>query len=294
MSPETPRVVAIGELLWDRIPGKSCLGGAPANFAVHAASLGARSVLVSRVGKDPDGESAAKMLSAKGVDTTFLQMDDRLMTGEVRVEISDGEPSYQIVEQVAWDAIGWDDRLSSTLGSVDAVCFGTLAQRHPISRATIQRFVKEIGDRCFKVLDLNFRQHYHSPEVIATSLHLADMVKLSLPELPVLRKYDQGSADDRSYFADLKRRFALDCIVLSLGARGCRVIGEDYDFTMETVPKDVVNTVGAGDAFTAAFVVGRLSGSSPEACAEMANRAGGFVVTREDGMPILPSEFRIF
>jgi fructokinase len=293
MSAGPPTVVSIGELLWDKFPDSAHLGGAPSNFAVHTAALGARSVLVSRVGMDEYGDQAIKILSEKGVNTAFLQRDPDLATGLVKVDLSGTEPEYDILQHVAWDAIEWEDRLSPLLNSAQAVCFGTLAQRAEISGKTIQKVMSYAPGSCLKVLDLNFRQNHHSADVVETSLHLADVVKLSEPEIPILRGYLNGTEDDALFIVNLRGKFSLDCVILSLGEKGCRVLGENHDFTLETTSRDVVNTVGAGDAFTAAFVAHRLSGKDPQTCAESANQVGGYVVTREDGMPVLPQNFRI-
>ena len=293
MSAGPPTVVSIGELLWDQFPDGPHLGGAPSNFAVHTALLGARSVLVSRVGQDEHGDRAIKILGERGVDTAFLQRDPDLATGLVKVDLSGNEPEYEILQHVAWDAIAWEDRLTQLLNSAQAVCFGTLAQRSEISGKTIQKVVGDAADSCLKVLDLNFRQNFHSADVVGKSLNLADVVKLSEPEIPILRGYLNGTEDDALFIVNLRARFSLDCVVLSLGEKGCRVLGEDHNFTLETTSRDVVNTVGAGDAFTAAFVAHRLSGEGPETCAEKANQAGGFVVTHHDGMPVLPPDFRV-
>ena len=287
-------IISIGELLWDQFPDSSHLGGAPSNFAVHTASLGARSILVSRVGQDKYGNRAVEILGEKGVDTAFIQRDPVLKTGLVNVDLSGDEPEYEILGQVAWDDIAWEDRFSPLMESADAVCFGTLSQRSETSRTTILRAVHNAKDSCLKVLDLNFRQDYHSLEVVQNSLQLADVVKLSGPEIPILRRYLGGGQADGQFLKNLRSRYSLDCVVLSLGERGCRVFDGGDEFTVKAVSRDVVNTVGAGDAFTAAFVTHRLAGNDAETCAKKANQAGGYVVTCEDGMPILPTTHRIF
>ncbi len=289
-----PRIVAFGEVLWDVFPDGARLGGAPANFAVHAASLGAEAVLVSRVGKDAEGTEALRGLEARGVNVDFVQEDAARSTGAVRVTLTEGEPAYEIVEGAAWDAVGWEDRMKALAQQADTICFGTLAQRCETSRSALQRFVAEASGECLKVLDLNFRQQYHSQEVVRGSLCTADLLKLSQDEVPILRDYVEGVEDDTVFLLDLLESFRIEWVVLTLGAQGCRVVGPEGDCQVPAEPQEVVNTVGAGDAFTAAFVLNLLAGEDVRTCAERANRAGGYVTTQDSATPDFPEAFRVF
>lgn len=289
-----PHVVAVGEVLWDEFPDGARLGGAPANFAVHCAGMGARVTLVSRVGQDNRGREALDLLRGRGVGVDFVQRDPERPTGRVRVTLRAGRPSYEIVEGVAWDALQWEARLLPLAKGADAVCFGTLAQRNGQSRGTLRRFVAACREGCLRVLDLNFRQGFHSEEVVRESLHLANILKLSDEEVPTLRGYLRGAGDDRAFLDGVRERFGVETVALTLGAEGCRVLGPEGDFRVAAAPQRVVNTVGAGDAFTAAFVLHRLAGRDAFTCAEWGNRAGGYVATQDSATPELPEEFRVF
>lgn len=225
-----PRLVAIGELLWDLFPDGARLGGAPANVAAHAAALGADAALVSRVGRDAEGVRALRALAARGA----------------------------------------------------------------ASREAVQRFVAAAPEGCLRVLDLNFRQHDHSEAVVRASLGLADVLKLSREEVAVLRNYVDGPGEEGAFLAGVREQFSIGWAVLTLGAEGCRIIGPGVDETVPAKPQRVLDAVGAGDAFTAAFALHLLSGANARACAERANAVGGYVVTQAGGMPPLPEEFRVF
>ncbi len=287
-------MVALGEVLWDLFPDGTRLGGAPSNFAVHAASLGAESVLVSRVGSDDPGRDVRAALKASEVRTEHVQVDGERPTGTVRVTLTDGQPTYEIVEGVAWDAIEWVPELDALASRADAVCFGTLAQRCDPSRSSIQRFVGATRPECLRILDINFRQHYHSKAAVLSALRFANVLKLSDEELPVLRDYVEGSPDEEAFLSDLMASFEIERVVLTRGAAGCLTAGPEGVCEVPSAPQKVVNTVGAGDAFAAAFLLGLLAGESDRVCAERANRAGGYVVTQNSGTPMFPPGYRIF
>ncbi len=294
MTETLPHVVAFGEVLWDEFPEGVRLGGAPANFAVHCASMGARVSLVSRVGTDDRGREALDRLRGRGVDVGFVQEDGERPTGRGRVTVRDGRPAYEIVEGVAWDAIGWEPRLMSLAQAADVVCFGTLAQRSGPSREALRRFAGACRGACLRVLDINFRQSYHSETIVRESLGLSNVLKLSDEEVPFLRGYLKGADDDGAFLNEVRERFEIETVALTLGAQGCRVLGPEGDLRVPAAPRKVVNTVGAGDAFTAAFILNRLAGRDAFTCADRANGAGGYVTTQDSATPELPEEFGVF
>src|SRR5262245_31084726 len=131
-------VIGLGEVLWDAFPDGAKFGGAPANFACHAAMLGAEASMVSRVGRDEFGEDAIAALREHGVNADHVATDPDHPTGVVRVELdAAGKPRFEITEGVAWDHIGWSDEFEALAARAHAVCFGTLCQRGETSRQTI-------------------------------------------------------------------------------------------------------------------------------------------------------------
>ena len=181
-----PRIVAVGELLWDLLPSGARLGGAPANFAVFCARLGNHSVLVSSLGNDDYGNAARGQLAQPNLDLTQLQMSDNYPTGTVNVTFSaDGQPSYVISREVPWDFIRLTPGLLATVRTADAICFETLPQRHEVSRLTIRSMVEAAPTECLRVCDINIRMPDCSPEVLHWSVAHADIIKVSDEELPL-------------------------------------------------------------------------------------------------------------
>jgi len=185
----TLNVVGLGEVLWDLLPGGKQLGGAPTNFAYMCSLLGHRAAVASRVGRDPLGDELTARLKQLGLATDYLQIDERQPTGTVQVEVdATGSPRFTIIEPVAWDFLDWTPGWAELAGRTDVVCFGSLAQRSATSGATIRRFVQAVSAGALKVFDVNLRQAYFTADVLADSLRLADLVKLSHEELPVVTK----------------------------------------------------------------------------------------------------------
>ena len=294
MRRDPPCVVAIGAVLWDVFSDGERLGGAPANFAVHAAALGARAAMVSCVGDDARGKAALEILNERDVAIDAVQVHAHRSTGSVNVTLVDGQPTYEIVEGVAWDAITWCSELAPIAQSAHALCFGTLDQRAAQSRQAITNFLDAASPDCLRVLDINFRQHYHTDEIVRESIARADVLKLNDEEVVLLRDYVGGEEDVDAFLTGILARFDLQCVILTLGEKGCRVVSGDGICRAIGKRQQVANTVGAGDAFTAAFVVHLLAGAPMQICAEQANTVGGFVTTQDSGMPPLPTRFRVF
>ena len=286
------RAVVIGEVLFDLFPDGDRLGGAPSNFAVHAAALGADVHLISAVGEDRYGKNAISSLTAVDVDTSGVRVSDS-PTGTVKVTLSAGHPSYEIVEGVAWDEIDLIETSRNHLKKAQLLCWGTLAQRSCRSEEAHRQLFDLVPNSCLNVCDLNFRQHYHDADVVRQSLTHSDLLKLSDEDLPILRSYISGPKDDRDYLRDIRHVYGIRVAVLTLGERGCRVSARNVDLSVPGISVQVVNTVGAGDAFAAAFALNLLQDADLRLSAETANRVGAYVATQDSGTPSLPSEFRI-
>jgi fructokinase len=285
-----PTLVGLGEVLWDLFPEGPRFGGAPANFACHAAMLGARAAMVSQVGDDALGRQALEALGRHGVDTTHVARSPRFPTGTVQVEVdAAGQPRFEIREGVAWDQIPWSDSLATLARGAAGVCFGTLAQRHEVSRGTIRRFLESTAPGCLRIFDVNLRQHFYSPQVVLDSLNLATALKLNHEELPVVVSLC-GIAADRDALPELARRFGLQWVALTRGAQGAVLWTDQGRAECGGVKVQVQDTVGAGDAFTAALAVGILSGRDPATICEHACRVAAFVCTQPGATPMLPPE----
>ncbi len=283
-----PRCVGIGEVLWDCLPSGRRLGGAPANVAAHAAQLGVAATLVSAVGDDADGREIVAQLRAMGVDTAGVRIARGLPTGRVDVTLdAAGVPAFAIAFPSAWDALSFDAALERLANTADAVVFGTLAQRDERSRRAIRAFLAAVRPECLKVFDVNLRPPFFTAEAVRDSLARADVLKLNETELPTVAEIaGVGTASDP--LRALRELFDLRCAVCTFGERGSRIVSADEDFRRPGRPVEVVDTVGAGDAFTAALSVGLLRGWPLDRSQEWANRVAAFVCTQAGAVPRLP------
>jgi fructokinase len=278
-------VVGLGELLWDILPSGEQLGGAPANFAYMSALLGDRGVVASRVGADALGAKAVERLRQAGLTTSHVQADDRHATGTVKVRLGEqGKPTFTITEGVAWDFMEWAADWQSLAAQADAVCFGSLAQRSPQSRATVRRFVEATGGNALTFFDVNLRAPFYSAEVLTESLRLARVVKLNDEEVGVVTQLC-GLGGDEDGLRRLMRAYDLEMVCVTRGEHGSLLLTDAGAAEHPGFRLDAVDTVGAGDAFSAAVVHHYLRGASLERIGDAANRLGAWVATRCGAMP---------
>jgi fructokinase len=283
---ETPLVVSVGEVLWDQLPsGVHVPGGAPANVAAALRARGARATLVSRVGDDEEGRELIGVLMGCGVDVIGVQTDTLLPTGRVGVSLdAAGKPTFEIHENVAWDAIEATRRARELAASADAVCFGTLAQRTAQGRDAVTSIVKSAREGSLRLCDLNLREPFIDVEVVRASLGLANVARLNEEELAMIRAVDRLQGDETEALSRVLDAYSLDLIALTRGGRGSRLFTRDHSFDHPGLPVGVVDTVGAGDAFTAALIVGLLRGAPLEDINAAANRAAAAACTRAGGL----------
>ena len=292
------KFVGIGELLWDVFPSGRRLGGAPFNFCYHGRQLGAKSYPVSAVGADAAGAELRKVLASKSVSDQFVSEDSAHPTGTVNVTLDTrGKPAYEICEEVAWDYIPWPTSegrtrsgLEALAATTDAVCFGSLAQRTDISRTTIHTFLRTMRDDALKIFDVNLRQHFYTKEIIAQSLERCTVLKLSDEELPVLAGLFRipGTVEDQ--LNTLRTRFDLQLIAYTRGPDGSLLMTDGATSDHSGCHAHAINSVGAGDAFTAALCMGLLKRKTLSECNDHANRVAAFVCSQDGATPVLPAE----
>jgi fructokinase len=286
-------VVGLGEVLWDLLPEGRQLGGAPANFAYHAAALGACGIVASSVGNDSGGRDIQDRLRSLDLDTSAVAVDDEHPTGTVSVQLdAGGKPSYIIHENVAWDFIPDGAALRALAARTEAVCFGTLAQRNDVSRRTIRRFLEVVPKTCLRIFDINLRQRFFSREVVESSLAHSDVLKLNDEELPVVAEMLGVTGDQDGILRELVRRYSLRLAALTRGPRGSVLQAADGRSVLPGQPVTVADTVGAGDAFTAVLAVGLLNGMSLTDLHRSAERLAGYVCTQAGATPVIPQEVR--
>lgn len=287
----THLVTGIGELLWDILPGGKELGGAPGNFAWHARALGMTGGVVSAVGDDEDGREILERLDRLGVHRDLVRVDPSHPTGRSTVSLDRaGVPTFHVHEDVAWDYIPFTEELARLAGEVDAVDFGTLGQRHRVSRETTRSFVSRTRSDAVRLFDLNLRPPHYTKEVIEESLALATVLKLNEDELAILPRVFGWPGDREEILRRLADTYELEVIALTRGANGSVLYAEGRTSIHRGFPVRVADTVGAGDAFAAAVAVGTLRGCDLDAINEHANRVASFVCSRSGATPELPDE----
>ena len=276
-------IVGIGEILWDMLPSGKALGGAPANFAYHATRLGEEGWAVSAIGPDALGREIMDIVAEKRLKS-LISLTDK-PTGTVQVELdAKGVPNYTIMEDVAWDNIPFTPEMEALARRADAVCFGSLVQRRA-SRESVLRFLRATRPEALKVFDINLRQHYYSREVLEESLQLADILKINDEEIRIVADMFGLGDDDAAACRALIDRYALRLVILTKGADGSEVITADEVIPQPAGEAKVVDTVGAGDSFTAAFVVAYLRGASLADAQRQASDTAAYVCSRQGAMP---------
>ncbi|TKG97274.1 carbohydrate kinase [Puteibacter caeruleilacunae] len=280
---EQPVIIGIGELLWDILPDGKQMGGAPANFAFHASQMGVCSAVVSAIGDDVLGDKLIASIESLKLNYKISRLP--YPTGVVNVSIAAGGiPEYEIVEGVAWDYMpvvedgDWRAKLQ-------AVCFGSLAQRNEVSRNTIQSFIKSLSDEVLKVFDVNVRQHFYDKELIHDSLSVSNIFKLNDDELQLMCKLWGFSGSNEKVCTHLLEKYDLELVVLTCGEKGSYLISRNEISFQDTPDINVVDTVGAGDSFTAAVVVGLLEGKDMVSIHKHAVELAAYVCKHAGAVP---------
>ncbi len=284
-----PLVIGIGEILWDLFPGCPRMGGAPANFACHARTLGADGRIVSRVGNDDAGSRLIRQLEQLGMNIAGISIDDGRPTGAVAVELlDDGQPIFKIHEDVAWDWLVADGIATAWFQQADAVCFGSLAQRSPASAAVIRTLVASTPPEALRIFDVNLRHNFYSAETLTASLELANVLKLNDAELPEIANLLEIPGGIRERIATLASRFGLRWVAYTRGSQGSILFDGSEWCEHPGLVTEVRDTVGAGDAFTAAVTMGLLRNRPLERISSTANQVAAWVCSQSGAIPAMP------
>lgn len=281
------RIVGLGEVLWDLLPRGACLGGAPANFAYITTLMGDQGIVASCVGEDSRGIEALRRMEELGLDIDHVQTDRQYPTGVVNVTLdSEGLARYEITHPVAWDFMRWSSDWERLASTIDAVCFGSLAQRSETSRTTIRHFVNAAPKSAVKVFDVNLRQSYYSKDVLWESMTLANIVKFNDEELPkIMGLLQLPHKDEVTSGQRLCQECELDLVCITRGGRGSILLQGDDVREHPGFKVRVADTVGSGDAFTAGLVHEYLHGASLDLMNEVANLVGAWVASEAGAMP---------
>ena len=297
-------IVGVGEVLWDLLQTGPQLGGAPANFAYHAHALGAQAYVITRVGSDDHGREIMRRFRDMGVRPDAIQIDEWAPTGTARVTLSGaGLAHFTIQENVAWDFLAPNSDALALAAEADAICFGSLAQRSAVSRNSIQKLVGAAPAKALRVFDINLRQQFYSQEVIERSLQLANVLKLNDDELPTVARMFGLHGSTENQIRQLARAFDLHLVALTRGSNGSLLYQTQSNAAKAAQTDDgrwsncrsravrVVDTVGAGDSFTAALVLGVLCKTDLDQINEIANDVARYVCSQAGATPALPVEF---
>lgn len=273
--------IAFGESLIDEYPDRRVVAGAPLHVAIHLACAGWHSMLWSRVGADQDGEEIRSTLLDYGVDSTLLQTDGEAATGTVGIEMPErGEHSFTIRAPSAWDHI----EPTESLPGHDVFYYGTLAARHPMSANTLWHGL-EVSRARFRIFDVNLRPPYDNMNTVERGLRHATLVKMNSDEFEEIRLALGFSKDPIALFGRYGR---IDQICITRGRDGAELHSRDGGVeSIEPAAVNQVDSVGAGDAFTAGLSIALVEGDSARRALERATERAASVLEVRGGLPPL-------
>lgn len=284
------RVFGIGEALWDLLPTGQQLGGAPANFTYHAQNLGADASLITRMGDDFLGKEALQQFKHKNLSSKLIQIDTQHPTGMVDVTFpTPCNPKYTIRDNAAWDYLEATQQALESIGDADAICFGSLSQRSAPACRAVNSLLQAAPKNSLIVFDINLRQDFFTPTTLNKSLQLANILKLNSDEMDHLSRLFKIDGTHEQKISWLAKTYDLHTVALTLGSEGSMLYHQGDWSTEPTKKIDIVDTIGAGDAFTAALVMGLLQGLKPHISHQFAAEVSGYVCSQPGGMPQLPT-----
>ena len=286
-------VVGFGEVLWDFLmkEGMYKLGGAPFNFAYHTKQFGLNSLIISAIGEDDLGRKLEQAIQEKQLPYQLAHLPQE--TGVVNVINTDGIPQYEILKNKAWDYIPLSEEVLQIAAQTQAICFGSLAQRNSVTRATLYAFLEAMPADALRIFDINLRQNWYSEEIITTSLQKANILKINDDELLILQRM-LGYIDitPENTCRQLMQDYQLDMLILTCGNKGSYVFSREEMSYLTTREVEVEDTVGAGDSFTASFIASILGGKSLREAHRIAAQVSAYVCTQSGATPIIPDNLK--
>lgn len=286
-------IVGIGEVLWDHFEDKDnyVLGGAPFNFTYHVNQFGLNSLVISAIGNDKLGQKLEADVKEKNVPYMLEHLN--LPTGVVNIKEVDGKPRYDILTERAWDHIPNTEQLKEIAANTKAACFGSLAQRSETSRNSIFAFLDAMPSDALRIFDINLRQKWYTEEVIKTSLQKANVLKINDDELLIIqRMFGYIDITQENTCRLIMRDYQLDMLILTCGDKGSYIFTKDEMSYLSTNDIKVVDTVGAGDSFTASFIASMLKGKTIHEAHRIAVNVSAFVCTQKGATPIIPNNLK--
>ncbi len=285
-------IVGLGEILWDMLPEGKQLGGAPANFAYHTKALDFDNVeayIISCIGHDALGAEIQSRLDTLQINQQYLSINQQFKTGTVIVSLDkQGLPDYNITENVAWDYI--PEIQNQHLPAIDVVCFGSLALRSSMSKRSIINFLSDLPAGTLKIFDINLRQSFFDQDIIEKLLTLANILKINDDELKVISQLLNISGNEQIILKTFSERYQIKLIILTRGSSGSVLYANGKFYTHPGYKIDSKDTVGAGDAYTAAIALGMLKGFDLDKLNHCANQLASYVCTKQGATPELPDK----
>jgi len=275
------KILCFGEILWDTFGDEKVPGGAPMNVARHLARQGEAVAFATRIGTDESGAGLADFLGKNGLYGDLVQEDEELPTCEVTVTLDkDGQATYTIPEPVSWDNIQTTDELTEAAVQVSAIVFGSLACRETVTRDTLQILLDETT--ALKVFDVNLRPPHYELATIQTLAAMADVIKMNEDEARLL----MGDGDLKEKILEFRSKYHFKTFCVTRGENGA-IVWHDYEFFEHPGYKvNVVDTVGAGDAFLATFTAGLLADQKMDDILKKACAVGAFVAGKRGANPV--------
>ena len=287
------KVVAIGEFLWDCLPNGKKIGGAAANFCYHAKSAGANAILVSAIGDDENGKDLSNLIEKLQIPQ-HLQISKNYPTGTVLVKLdSDGKPTYDIVNPVAWDDIQLTEQLLDLIkqDDLDAIYFGSLIQRNQHNHELLKKIITYRSPRTKLIVDINLRQNHYNNSTLLLCIEHANILKLNDEELPIVADLLKIKADPQALFNYLNEHYQLELLIYTCGSEGSHLITKNEQNHCPAEKITPIDTVGAGDSFMAISSVLYLKGKQLQEINSKANHIAAYVCTQSGPMPIIPQTY---
>ncbi len=284
MKSPTPTAICFGEVLWDIFPTEKVAGGAPMNVAMRLQSLGINAAIISKIGNDVLGKDLLQIINTNQVNTSFVQVDNHLPTGEVQVHLDTaGTASYTIVQPSAWDAIEWNEHLQHAVAATDVFVFGSLVCRNEVSKKTLLQLL-EVAK--FKVFDVNLRSPFYNIELLVELMQKANLIKLNDEELNFITAALNTSAKTtEEQILHIAALTNTPTICVTKGKDGAVLYSNNQCYTHPGFKVVVADTVGAGDSFLAALITQLLSQKEPAEILPFACATGSLVASKKGANP---------
>lgn len=280
------RTLCVGEILWDIIGNTPFLGGAPLNAAAHLAKFGAESYLLSAVGNDELGQNALARLQEAGVKPDYIAVLENATTGTALVfPEKEGSDRFLLPENVAYDQTALP---TNSLPAFDGIVFGSLASFRSESVKNAVSALAKANPKAEKLFDVNLRLLFFDKPLLEELLGLCTICKVNDEEASKVGSILFGKEMEYPEFAEriLSTYPSCHVVLVTKGSNGAAAYVRDKGAYIVPGEKiTVCDTVGAGDAFAAAFLALWLATSDAEKALKAGNAAGAHTASKPGAFP---------